>query len=92
MSIDIIHRRRQGKHFIEAIVPGDKGDARIYWRSDKSGFMLKFKCSGTWYYQWLHWSCRAGRPSYFRPMIALYRLLRKEGLASGKSLHELAGA
>lgn len=92
MGINIMIRRRQGKTFIEATVPGDEADARIYWRSDKSGFILKFKCEGSWYYQWMHWSCRAGRPHYYRPMVALYRFLRKEGFVSAKSLHKLAGA
>lgn len=81
---------KRTKRVVEAIVPGDKQDARILWRPEKDGFILKFKCAGRWYYQWLMWSCRAGRKSYYRPMVALYRALRHGGEIKGAQLRHLA--
>jgi len=75
---------------VEAYVPGCDDETRVIWNPKKSGFMLKFKCAGRWHYQWLMWSCRAGKKSYYRPMIALYRALVGENLVSPGTLKALA--
>lgn len=75
---------------VEAVVPSDKDESRVVWNPKKSGFILKFKCADRWYYQWLMWSCRAGQKSYYRPMIALYRALVKEGMVKRGTLKALA--
>lgn len=53
--------------------------------------LLKFKCAGSWHYQFLMWSCRAGRHHFFRGLVALYRYLRKNKV-TGHSLRYLASA
>lgn len=75
---------------LEALVPGDKGEVRICWAPNKSSFYLKWKCAGHWYYQWLMWQCRAGKKSYYRPMVALYRQLRRDGKVKPGMLRNLA--
>ena len=76
---------------MEAVVPGDKQEARVFWHQKNSGFGLKFKCSdGNWYSQWLMWSCRGGRTAYFKPMVALYRALRREGVVKSGTLKRMA--
>lgn len=87
--MDITINRRKG--YMEATVPGDAQDARVFWHYKNGGFGLKFKCSdGRWYSQWLMWSCRGGRSAYYLPMIALYRALRREGIVPAKMLKKLA--
>lgn len=78
------------KDYMEAVVPGDAQEARVYWHCRNSGFGLRFKCGGHWYSQWLMWSCRGGRASYFRPMVALYRKLCREGIVNRGTLRRLA--
>lgn len=87
--MDIVINRKNG--YVEAVVPGDAQEARIFLDARNSGFGLKFKCSdGRWYVQWLMWSCRAGRASYFKPMAALYRALRRDGTVQRETLRRLA--
>lgn len=77
---------------IEAAIPSNDQE-RVCWRPDKSSYYLKFKVKDDprWYYQWLVWSCRGGKRSYFRQVVALYRELRKQGIVAPKTLHALAG-
>lgn len=82
---------KKSRDIVEALVPDSKDDTRVIWNPRKaSGFILKFKCQGQWHYQWLMWSCRGGKKSYYRPMIALYRHLVSENLVSPGTLKELA--
>jgi hypothetical protein len=67
----IILKRRKGS--IQAVVPGHESEAQVFWHHKNSGFGLRWKLDGKWYSQWLMWSCRGGKKSYYRPMIALTR-------------------
>lgn len=82
----ILQRRRGDLLTVEAVVDAD---TRLVWNNRKSSFILKFRSSGRWYYQWLSWQCRAGRKSFFPALVALYRHLRRAGLVS-ESLRRLA--
>jgi hypothetical protein len=64
-------------------------ETRVVWSKKHDAFVLKFQCNGSWYVQWLVWSCRGGRAKYFKAMAILYRFIRRNGL-SNKSLRELA--
>lgn len=86
MAIEI--NRRAG--YVEAVVPGDEQQARVFWYHRNNGFGLKFKCGDAWYSQWLMWSCRAGQRSYYRPMVALYKALRRAGIVEPGTLKRLA--
>lgn len=92
---NILRRNYQdGKIVVECKVPNDKSDTRIQWTNKGSveSFVLKFKVDGTFYYQHLIWMCRAGKPSYYKTMVELYRYLVKHGLVQRNTLRSLASA
>lgn len=62
----------------------------IVWNSRQPFFILKFRCMGTWYHQWLTWRVRGEKGKYYRAMSALYRTIRHAGLTND-DLHRLAG-
>lgn len=70
-------------------MPADE-DSFVCWNKSKERFFIKFKCAGTWYHQWLSWSCREGKPRYYRALVALYKVLRRNGLVTD-NLRYLAG-
>lgn len=80
---------RKTKRGTQAEVIVDQG-TRIIWNSQQPFFILKFRCMGTWYHQWLSWKVRAGKKQYYRAMSALYRTIRHAGLTDD-NLHRLAG-
>lgn len=86
MTVQILQRRRADLLTVEAVVDAN---TRLVWNNRKSSFMLKFRCSGKWYYQWLCWECRGGRRGYFPALVALYRHVRRAGLVT-ESLRRLA--
>ena len=56
------------------------------------GFAISWRHSdGRWYYQSLHWSCRAGKAFWYRPLIQFYRHIRKNQI-SDYNLRYLAWA
>lgn len=65
----------------------------IYQRLAKGepNILLASKCQGQWYYQFMMWSCRAGRHHFFRAMVHLYRHLRRHKITD-YSLRYLACA
>lgn len=71
-------------------VPVD-ADTYLVWARSKAEFMLKFRVSGRWYYQWLVWSCRANKGKYLKAVATLYRILKKNHLVTD-NLRRLAGA
>lgn len=88
--MDIVINRRSS--YFEAVVAGDKQEARVFLHQRNTGFGLKFKSTdGRWYSQWLMWSCRGGRASYFPAMVALYRELVRNCVVPRGSLRRLAG-
>lgn len=86
---EVIRRNNPKSLRYEAIADEN---SRVIWVQQKEFFMLKFRVSGRWYYQWLCWAARAGRPSYYPALVSLYRTLRRKGLVERDSFHRLAGA
>ena len=61
-------------------------------KNESASLAIGFKLNdGQWYYQSLMWGCRAGKAFWFRPMVSLYRYIRKHKLTDN-SLRFIAWA
>jgi hypothetical protein len=70
-------------------MPTADGGTFVCWDKRKDKFFLKYRCGGRWYYQWLTWNCRGGKAQLYKPLVALYKTLRRSGLITDK-FHRLA--
>lgn len=64
-------------------------ETSVIWSAEHDAFLMKFKIARRWYFQWLCWSCRAGRAKYYKALVDLYRHVRYHQL-SEKPLRVLA--
>lgn len=92
MNTTNIIRRNKGEKVVVECKSNDKDDTRIQWSNDRDSLVLKFKCDGKFYYQHLLWMCRAGKSSYYKTLVELYRYLVTSGLVKRNTLRALATA
>ena len=89
-DIKTIRHGQTGKSYELQIDPANKLILRIK-KNESPSLIIGFTCNGVWYYQFLIWSCRGGKAFYYKPMIALYRHIRRNKLTD-YSLRFIAGA
>jgi hypothetical protein len=91
MSKIIVRNRGGAPATVEATCDDSKDDARVFWNAKSEyGFLLKFKCADKWYYQGLHWHCRAGQRSFYKGLVTLYRYLRQHQLVPKNTFRKMA--
>lgn len=69
-------KNAKGTDFVMQFDPENKL-ILIKRHGEDPSFAIGFLIDGTWHYQWLMWSCRAGKAFWYRPLIAFYRHIRK---------------
>ena len=74
-----IKTKRHGQTGVTYELPIDAENMLILRikKGESPSLIIGFKLSGVWYYQFLLWSCRGGKAFWFKPMITMYRFIRR---------------